>query len=869
MNERDGQTSGQSANIRVADIEIAWDLTTGTCTFERLPVAMMWVDTTLAGLMAGVQAMVGTDRFAMALQSEGCKSVEADWQVISASPDFETGFATIARIAAVAGWGQWELVERDDASRTCLFRVRDPWEARYQRALGVCWGSGMLAGKLAGYCTRLYGTNCWADQTAFAARGADCDEFLVHPSPRTIDEEIGWLMQNDLATRGDLVAALERLQAEIEQRRMAEERARLLSVPVENLLDSAGVWLHVLDSEGRVVIWNKAAQEISGYPRERVLGRNRIWADLCPESRDPEDPNERLHGIRSGKSVENLETLIRTADGRARVLMWSVRQLLGHEGLVEGSLGMALDITERKAAQEALSRSEERLRLAFEGTTDGHWDWNLANDDAYYSPRCFTMLGYEPDSLRASIETWHMLMHPDDAGKARSVLNDYLEQRIPAYTQEFRLRCADGSWRWMLSRGKIVEWTADGKPTRMTGTLSDVTERRREEEKRIEFERYMLHAQKLESLGLMAGGIAHDFNNLLMAIQGNLDLALSRIPAHVHGVENIRQAMKAAERSAALTQQMLAYSGKGHFLVRPLVLGKIVHETAALLRASIPKSAKIEIATPPSLPCVLADESQMHQILMNLVTNAAEALGNQEGTIFIRTGVVEADTAMLRAGRVDPAPPPGRYVRLDVVDAGCGMDEPTSNRFLDPFFSTKAMGRGLGMSAVIGIVRGHKGTMLVDTLPGRGTTISVLLPAVAAAASPAMPPPLPVQARFTGRALVIDDEEQVRTTCANMLETMGMTCAAVEGGREAIRLLEQDPHAQFNCAILDLSMPGMDGFETARELKRVRPGLKIVLSSGYDEKEAIRRFGHDGPTAFIQKPYNTRRLGEVMQRVLG
>jgi CheY-like chemotaxis protein len=197
------------------------------------------------------------------------------------------------------------------------------------------------------------------------------------------------------------------------------------------------------------------------------------------------------------------------------------------------------------------------------------------------------------------------------------------------------------------------------------------------------------------------------------------------------------------------------------------------------------------------------------------------------------------------------------------------MDEPTSNRFLDPFFSTKAMGRGLGMSAVIGIVRGHKGTMLVDTLPGRGTTISILLPAVAATASSALPPPLPAQARFRGRALVIDDEEQVRTTCSNMLETMGMTCTAVDGGAEAIRLLEHDRDAQFACAVLDLSMPGMDGFETARELKRVRPGLKVILSSGYDEKEAIRRFGQDGPAAFLQKPYSARRLGEVLQRVLG
>jgi rsbT co-antagonist protein RsbR len=174
--------SHESSSIKVSGINIAWNTQRGTCTFENLPVAMMWVDTTLAGLMSGVQAMVGTERFALALQSEGRKSVEADWQVISQFPDFRDGFKAIANIAGVAGWGEWVIVSLDEGKKECRFRVRDSWEARYQRALGVCWGSAMLAGKMAGYCSQLFETNCWADQTAFIARGEPHDEFVVRPS---------------------------------------------------------------------------------------------------------------------------------------------------------------------------------------------------------------------------------------------------------------------------------------------------------------------------------------------------------------------------------------------------------------------------------------------------------------------------------------------------------------------------------------------------------------------------------------------------------------------------------------------------------------------------------------------------------------
>ena len=222
LEQESGERKSREANrIRVSGIQMEWQPEKGACTFENLPVAMMWVDTTLAGLMSGVQNMVGTERFGLALQSEGRKSVEEDWQVISKFPDFSEGFKAIANIAAVAGWGRWELTSLDQEQRECRFRVENSWEGRYQRSLGVCWGSGMLAGKMAGYCSKLFGTNCWAEQTAFIAKGDACDEFVVRPSSRSIEKEIEGLLASDEATRADMAVALRKLETE-----MAERSAR-------------------------------------------------------------------------------------------------------------------------------------------------------------------------------------------------------------------------------------------------------------------------------------------------------------------------------------------------------------------------------------------------------------------------------------------------------------------------------------------------------------------------------------------------------------------------------------------------------------------------------------------------------------------
>ncbi len=267
-------TSSETEKIQVSGINIKWHPKHGTCTFENLPVAMMWIDTTLAGLMAGVQAMVGTDRFGLALQSEGRNSVEADWQVISKYSDFTDGFNAIAKIAAVAGWGDWQLISLDDKKKVCRFRVKDSWEGRYQKSIGVCWGSGMLAGKMTGYCSKLFNTNCWADQTAFIANGDKYDEFVVEPSERSIEKELKDLLATDEATRADMAVALQKLQKEVQERLRTEEALRESEERYRSFFDNNHTVMLLVDPENTdIVDANPAAVSFYGWSKQELTDK--------------------------------------------------------------------------------------------------------------------------------------------------------------------------------------------------------------------------------------------------------------------------------------------------------------------------------------------------------------------------------------------------------------------------------------------------------------------------------------------------------------------------------------------------------------------------------------------------------------------
>jgi signal transduction histidine kinase len=387
--------------------------------------------------------------------------------------------------------------------------------------------------------------------------------------------------------------------------------------------------------------------------------------------------------------------------------------------------------------------------------------------------------------------------------------------------------------------------------------LRDVTQRRLVEER-------LGHAQRLESVGQLAGGVAHDFNNLLQAVLGHLDLALPDLAPGSAARESVEQSAQAARRATDLTRQLLAYSGRGRFVVRQVDLSGLVRENGHLFRASVPHTCAIELRLAEGLPPAEADVGQVQQVIMNLITNAADAIGTQPGSISISTELREGGPGALAGSRLADVAPSDAYVCIEVVDTGCGMDPPTQERLFDPFFSTKGLGRGLGMSALLGIVRSHRGGLFVESSPGHGTTVRVLFPVSTAAAAQA-PAPRPAVPAVAGTVLVVDDEALVRRACQSMLRSMGLKVLAAASGQEAEALLRAHP-GEVRFVVLDLSMPGMDGVETLEALLAIEPRLRILLSSGFDEQAAAGRPSAARAAGFIQKPYSVADLRAALAR---
>ena len=398
---------------------------------------------------------------------------------------------------------------------------------------------------------------------------------------------------------------------------------------------------------------------------------------------------------------------------------------------------------------------------------------------------------------------------------------------------------------------------------------NDVTDRLRGQEQKLELERQLLHADKLKSLGILAGGIAHEYNNLLGAIIGNLDLAMLDLDSKAPVQANLREAAVAALRASNLTQQILAYSGRGRFVIAPVDLSEMISGMRELLKASISKKASVKLNLATDLPPIAGDDPQLQQVVMNLVTNASEALGERPGLITITTRRRECSAADLKANFITDHATPGCYVELEVSDSGCGMDETVLKRLFDPFFTTKFTGRGLGMSAVMGVVRGHKGAIFINSQPNCGSTVSVLFPATAAkpVTFPVLnPPPATLDnetlPQLTGTVLIGEDEIMIRLLMERILKRLGLRVLSAENGFEAVGLFREFS-SEITFVILDYAMPKLDAVKTLAELRATKPDIQAVLISGF-EVDASSKTGF---AAFIRKPFQVEHLVNVAERM--
>jgi len=625
--------------------------------------------------------------------------------------------------------------------------------------------------------------------------------------------------------------------------REAEARASLHAA----LLDQVGNAVIVTDMEGRITYWNPAAERMYGWSAAEVAGRPILEVTV------PEEGSEVAAHIMAGIAAEGAwtgEFVVRRKDGSTFPAQVHNTLVLGEDGAPAGVVGISSDLSERRAAEEALRRSEERFRQLAENIDAVFW---LADPETrrfeYVSPAAARVFGVPAEEIRRE-EDFLALVHPDD----RPALTRRVERREGAFREEYRVVRPDGEIAWLRDGGFPIR-DEEGRVVRVAGLAEDVTAQRRLEEQ-------LRQAQKMEAIGKLTGGIAHDFNNLLTAINGYAEIALRALPERDgekvrRGLEEIR---RAGERAAELTQQLLAFSRQQ--MLRPEVvdLNAVVENYASVLERLLGEDVELELRTAVGVGRVRVDPGQLGQVILNLAVNARDAMPNG-GRLAIETRAVPGGAARPHGL------PPGDYVELVVTDTGHGMDDETRARVFDPFFTTKepGAGTGLGLSTVLGIVEQSGGAITVASTRGGGSTFRVFLPRVEAAA-PEPEPPIEPERPAAATILLVEDEEIVRSLVAEFLADAGYEVLEAAAPSEALELA--DRIEEIDLLVSDVVMPEMNGRELATRLLERRPGLRVLYISGYTGDVVAGRGVIGEGDAFLQKPFSgtelLRRVAELL-----
>jgi len=602
----------------------------------------------------------------------------------------------------------------------------------------------------------------------------------------------------------------------------------------------------------RPLQFNTAAHSMLGYTREE-------FSRLTVTDLDVVQNNDTIGGVLDTirrEGTASFDTIHRTKNGELRHMLVTLRMIeLASQQMI---LALHRDVTAHKQAEQSLQETKELFTLFMQYSPVYTYIKEIDGGQSRVveiSDNFIEMVGRPASELRG--RTMHELFPAEFAEK---ITNDDL-----AIVREGKAIQLDEDLRGKHYTTIKFPIYREGKHSLIAGFTIDISDRKHADAEREKLERQLLHAQKLESLGVLAGGIAHDFNNILMAIMGNADLALMRINKESPAVDNLHKIEQAAARAADLAKQMLAYSGKGKFVVENIDLNRLLEDMLHMLEVSISKKAVLRLHPYHPLPSVEADATQIRQIIMNLVINASEAIGDRSGVIAITTGCMDCDNSYLKDVWLDENITEGLYVYLEIADTGCGMDKDTLAKLFDPFFTTKFTGRGLGMAAVLGIIRGHKGAIKVYSEPGKGTSFKILLPASSRPAELFNHAAHKDNWQGKGAVLLVDDEETVRGIGSEMLKELGFTPLTANDGREAVEIFKNRPDIVF--VILDLTMPHMDGEQCFRELRRMNPDVKVIMSSGYNEQEVTQKFVGKGLAGFIQKPYRLSVLKDAIREI--
>lgn len=554
-------------------------------------------------------------------------------------------------------------------------------------------------------------------------------------------------------------------------------------------------------------------------------------------------------GFDEGRYIAALEQAPRLSREAVKTGMSFLTKLAGLvAALSSRNVALASALGERDRLMRSLRESEDMLKRAEAIAHVGSWNLDLLGGQLSWSDEVYRIFGLTPQEFGATYEAFLSFVHPEDRQAVDHSYSSSIREGKTSYEITHRIvRRGSREVRWVREKCQHIR-DASGRIERSFGMVQDITEQRQaEEEKR--------HKQKLESVGVLAAGVAHDFNNLLAVILGNASLAQDTL-GDSHPVSRfLEEVVRGGQHAADLTRQLLAYAGKGRFAIEPIDLSDQAHEMADLLRRTISRKISLNFDLQRPLPPIEADRGQIQQVLMNLLINAAEAIGAETGLIRIQTSASHCD---------DGHSAPGEYVRLEVTDNGPGMDEAVRGRIFEPFFTTKFTGRGLGLAAVDGVVRSHKGVIRVASEPGKGSRFTILFPAMPAACPGEHPRAGLAGPHGTESVLVVDDEEHVLKIACKGLAKYGYSILSAGSAAEALDIC-RGPE-RIDVVLLDSNMPVMSGEEAAPQLLALRPNLKIVITSGFSESQVLN--GHPGLAGFIQKPYLPSQLAQKLRSIL-
>ncbi|MBT9466960.1 PAS domain-containing protein [Hydrogenophaga sp.] len=651
--------------------------------------------------------------------------------------------------------------------------------------------------------------------------------------------------------------------------RESEEQLRLITSQMPGAVFSVFV-RH--DGEREYRFLSAGIRELYGFEAEDLMRNPALLARYFhPEDRVMLERDRQA--IMSGAVSLDTEFRVVLPDGRIK---WICNRSSAVSADEHGFLrvGVLFDITDRKEAEAALHASETLWKLALESAGDGVWDWNIRTGEEFFSTSIKAMFGYADDDLANLSAELDARTHPDDRAQMELDRRAHFEGRTPMYRNEHRIRCKDGRWKWVLSRGVVIARDVNGLPLRMVGTHTDITELKEAESQQRALEAQLRESQKMEAIGTLAGGVAHDFNNLLAAILGNLVLAREDVGEDHPAQESLAEISRAAIRARQLVQQILTFSRRQTQEMQRQPLKPLVEEALGLMRSLLPAGLKLVTRLPSSGLQVLADATQMQQVLMNLCTNAWQSMegGSGDITVALREVRLDASQALQLGGLAS-----GAYACLSVADNGHGMDIETQRRIFEPFFTTKApgAGTGLGLAVVHGIVKAHRGAISVHSQPGEGTRFDVYLPLAAAtdagdrSALAVTAAPVPNASAISGKHVVyIDDYEALVFLVGRLLRKHGHQATTFESGEAALAWMQANPAVHVDLVVSDQNMPGLSGVETAIEIRRLRPALKVAIISGHVNDRLLTDASAAGVSDVMGKQDSMDALGEAIRDLL-